>query len=512
MNSNLKILDCTLRDGGYYTDWDFSPQVVDAYIDAMNKLPIDYLEVGYRNNPSKDYIGKFGYTPISVLRHLRNNSIKKLVVMLNEKSTLPSDLDNLLKPIQGLVDMVRIAIDPKNFDRAIILAKAVKNYGFEVGFNTMYMSKWHDYEGFLSNLNKIDDIADLFCMVDSFGGVFPEDVKEIFKKVKNNTSCPIGFHGHNNLQMGLVNTIAAVDCGVDYVDATVLGMGRGAGNLNMELLLTYLNKKGLEVDFNILGDVITAFTPLYERYKWGTSLPYMLSGANSISQKEVMEWVNNRAYSFNSIVRALDNKKNNLKDNARYPLFQQQNVSKALIIGGGNSCKDHLDAIKQYIKFNPDIPLIFVTARYAANYNDIPNKKYYCLVGNEAKRLKNNIKEKDFNGTCVLAPYPRLMGTEVPDYAERFTFELPEITFTSSYSDSCTTVALQTALLLGIKEINVVGYDGYKGEVLSEKEMELSNENKTIFDNFQKNTGVVITSLTPSLYKSLNVKSIYQYL
>lgn len=511
MSAKFKILDCTLRDGGYYTDWDFSRQVIDAYIDAMNKLPIDYLEVGYRNNPSKKYLGKLGYTPIYVLQHLRNTCTKKLVVMLNEKNTLPSDLDNLLKPIQGLVDMVRIAIDPQNFNRAVILAKAVKNYGFEVGFNTMYMSKWHDYDGFLSNLNKIDGIADLFCMVDSFGGVFPEDVREIFKNVKNNTSCPIGFHGHNNLQMGLINTITAIDCGVDYVDATILGMGRGAGNLNMELLLTYLNKRGVKVDFNVLGDVITAFTPLYEKCKWGPTLPYMLSGANSIPQKEVMEWVNNRAYSFNSIVRALDNKKNNLKDNARYPLLQQKNYLKVLVVGGGNTSKEHFEAIKEFIFANPHMPVIFVTARHAAYYNDIPNEKYYCLVGNEAKRLKNNIKKYEFNGFCVLSPYPRLMGTEVPEYAEQQTFELPKITFTSSYLDSCTTVALQTALVLGAKEINIVGYDGYKGKVLSDKEMSLSNENRILFEDFQKNAGAVIVSLTPSLYKSLYVKSIYQF-
>lgn len=323
----FKILDCTLRDGGYYTNWDFSPEVIDAYIQAMNQLPIDYLEIGYRNIPSKVYLGKLGYSPVSVLRHLRAMCAKKLVVMLNEKDVRSTNLKYLLIPIQGLVDMVRIAIDPNNFDRALTLAQEIKSMGFEVGFNVMYMSKWHEYKNFLSKLNKLDSIVDLFCMVDSFGGVTPKDVKEIFQIVKSNTSCPIGFHGHNNLQMGLINTLTAIDCGIDYVDATILGMGRGAGNLNMELLLTCLNKRGLDVDFNVLGDVITAFQPLYEQYKWGTNLPYMISGANSIPQKEVMEWATNRTYSFNSIVRALNNKKNNVKDNARYPLLQAQTVS-----------------------------------------------------------------------------------------------------------------------------------------------------------------------------------------
>lgn len=508
----MKILDCTLRDGGYYTNWDFPSRIVDSYIEAMNQLPIDYLEVGYRNNPSKEYLGEFGYTPVSSLQQLRKKCSKKIVVMLNEKSTKPEDLDILLKPIVGLADMIRIAIDPKNFDRALVLAKAVKALGVEVGFNTMYMSKWHEYEGFIDKLSQLNGVVDLFCMVDSFGGVNPTEVFDLYKKVKEHTNVPIGFHGHNNLQLGLINTLTAIECGVDYVDATILGMGRGAGNLNMELLLTALNKKGLEVDFNVLGDVISSFMPLHNKYQWGTSLPYMLSGANSMPQKDVMEWVSNRAYSFNSIVRALDNKKNHLKDNAHYPLFKAPCSDKVLIIGGGNSCVEHQEAIKQYAQLCHDMPLIFVTARHAAIYNELPNPKYYCLVGNEAKRMSKNLSEKDFYGTCLLAPYPRVMGTEVPAYAEKQTYELKDITFTSSYLDSCTTIALQAALAMDAKEVNIVGYDGYKGEVLSEKEMELSNENKILFESITGVDGIKVRSLTPTLYKSLNVESIYQYL
>ena len=508
----MKLLDCTIRDGGYYTLWDFPSQVVSAYIEAMNKLPIDYLEVGYRNNPSKEYLGEFGYSPVSTLRRLRKDCCKKIVVMLNEKSTRLEDLDNLLKPIQGLVDMVRIAIDPKNFDRALVLAKEVKKQGFEVGFNTMYMSKWNEYEGFLDKLRQLDQVVDLFCMVDSFGGVTPMDVRSLFEVVKQRTTVPIGFHGHNNMQLGLINTLTAIECGADYVDATILGMGRGAGNLNMELLLTYLNKGGFPVDFNVLGEVITAFHTLYENYRWGTNLPYMISGANSLPQKEVMEWVSNRTYSFNSIVRALDNKKNNQKDNARYPLFKAHSAERVLIVGGGNSCLVHQQAVKQFAALIPSMPLIFVTSRYAALYNDLSNPKYYCLVGNEAKRLSRNVSEKDFNGVCLLAPYPRRMGTEVPPYAERLTYELDNITFTHSYLDSCTTLALQAAIAMEAKEVNIIGYDGYKGEVLSEKEMELTNENKTLFEAFKDAQGVELRSLTPSLYKSLKVESIYQFL
>lgn len=508
-----KILDCTLRDGGYYTNWDFSYEVVANYIEATNKLPVDYLEVGYRNKPTAEYMGKFGYTPVSVLKKLRESSSKKLAVMLNEKSTTPDDLDELLTPVKGLADMVRIAVDPQNFQRAIALAKAVKGYGFEVAFNTMYMSKWStEYEGFLDNLSEINGVADLFCMVDSFGGITPEEVKEITRKVKANTTCAIGFHGHNNLQLGLVNTLTAIACGVDFVDATVLGMGRGAGNLNMELLLTYLKNEGLEVDFNVLGDYVSNFQPLLDKYRWGTNLPYMISGANSIPQKEVMEWVTNRAYSFNSIVRALDNKRSHVADNAHYPLLDIRPKDKVLIVGGGNSAFEHQNAIKEFLKNRPDVAVVFATCRHAATYLDIPNDKYYCLVGNEAKRMKRNIQEEAFSGKCILAPFPRKMGTEVPEFAQNSTFELKEISFAADYLDSCTAMALQTALALEAKNVWVIGYDGYKGEVLSEKEMDLTNENRTLFADFKAYFKKPLISLTDTLYKELEVKSIYQFI
>lgn len=507
------ILDCTFRDGGYYTDWDFSRDIVNSYLMGMNKLPIDYLELGYRNNPEKEYLGEFGYCPVYLLKQIRELSQKKLAVMLNEKSTKVEDLAQLTKPINGLVDMIRLAVDPKNLLRAITLAKAIKKQGFEVGFNIMYMSKWDQYKDFYENLPEINGVVDIMNMVDSFGGVMPKEVEEIIKKLRQILTCKIGFHGHNNLEMALINTLTAIDCGVDSVDATILGMGRGAGNLNTELLLTYLNHNGLEVDFNSLSDIIAAFQPLLAKYSWGTQLPYMISGANSLPQKEVMALVTNRVYSFDSIVRGLQNKKDNVEDNAKYPILKDDiQYDTVIIVGGGESPSLHLEGIKNFIKNKENIALVFATARHAGKYLDIEVPHYYCLLGREAKRLKANVRAEQFNATCVLPPYPRKLGTDVPEYAEKATYELPEIVFTKVYLDSCTTLAIQTALNICNGEIYVVGYDGYPGSVLSEKEMELTNENRTLFGDYHKFTGKKLVALTQSLYNELEVKSLYQFI
>ena len=368
--TNIKLLDCTLRDGGYYTNWNFDDNVVDAYISAMNKLPIDYIELGYRNNPHSEYLGKFAYTPKSVLTHIKSLSDKQLVLMINDKDTEPKDVPTLLQPICGLVDMIRIATAPEKILHALKLSEEIKKFGLKVSLNVMYMSTWLKNPDFMSNLKYLDGIVDLLCMVDSFGGIFPDDLKKIVTVVKENTSCPLGFHGHNNLQMGLINAVTAVECGVDCIDSTISGMGRGAGNLSTELLLTYLSENGLDVDLNVVGEVVSLFNPLLEKYQWGTNLPYMISGAYSIPQKDVMSWVSNRAYSFNSIVRALDNKRTNKKDNAKFPLFvANENVNNVLIIGGGASVKEHLNAIKEYIRKYNSV-LIFATCRWASYFQD----------------------------------------------------------------------------------------------------------------------------------------------
>ena len=510
----MYILDCTLRDGGYYTNWDFNSTIVDAYIKAMNELPIDYLELGYRSNPSPEYLGKFGYCPLSVIRHIRMNSRQKLAVMLNEKSTNPDDLRHLVAPLKGVIDMIRLAVDPKNLDRAVVLAEAVRSYGFEVAFNMMYMSKWGQYDGLFDKLSKLNGVVDIFNMVDSYGSITPKEVSEIINLVKKKLSCKIGFHGHNNLQLGLINTLTAIDCGVDSVDATILGMGRGAGNLNMELLLTYLNKhSGLSVNFNELGEAIQAFMPLYEKYRWGTSLPYMISGANSFPQKEVMEWVSNRVYSFNSIVRALDNRKENKEDNAKYPEFEiKRRYKQVLVVGGGNTVVEHIDAISEFLKKYPDTAVVLSTARHASLFlnKDVP--LFYCLVGNEGHRLAANVGVKLYSGICILPPYPRTMGTEVPSFAAQSTYELKNISFIDGYKDSVTTIAIQLALNLTDGDVFVVGYDGYPGSVLSEKEVSLTHENNEIFLAYQKRRGAHLKSLTPSIYRTLEVVSIYQFI
>lgn len=509
----MKILDCTLRDGGYYTNWDFDASLVDNYLENTNKLPIDYLEVGYRSKPMKGYLGEYFYCPDYLLSYIRAKSTKKIVIILNEKDVRPDDLQELLLPCVGKVDMIRIALDPAQISRAITLAKKIKElFDFEVGFNVMYMSSWKQSPEFLDELVHLEGFVDYFYMVDSYGGVYPNDITDLINIVKSNTNVPLGFHGHNNLELGLINTLTAIDNGVSIVDATITGMGRGAGNLKTELLLTALNtRQQLPVDFNALSDVVDGFLQLQKQYEWGTNLPYMVSGSNSLPQKDVMDWVSSGTISFNSIVRALQNQKAGIQDNEKFNIFNPStSIKEVMIVGGGPSVKDHLTATLEYLEAHPDTAIIHASAKNAMYFQHLNNNQFFCLVGNEGNRLEKVFQDlTHFKGQCILPPFPRKMGTYVPQAVSDLTKELSEINFTDKYKETHSGIAIQTALLLQAHNILLAGYDGYHQMAMNEKEKELYNENQYLFAKASE--GISICSIVPTAY-NVPIQSIYALL
>jgi 4-hydroxy 2-oxovalerate aldolase len=514
MKANIKILDCTLRDGGYYTNWDFEKHIVDSYLNCLNELPVDYLEIGYRNNPKKDYQGKYFYSPLFELQDIRLKSNKKIVIILDEKDVNPQDVKALLTPCIGLVDMVRIALAPENLVRALKLAEELRKMNFEVGFNVMYMSKWKENPSFISNLSQLGDLADYFYMVDSYGGVYPKNVIETIELVREKTDVKLGFHGHNNLELALINSLTAIEHGVEIIDTTVLGMGRGAGNLKTELLLTVLASKfGAEVDFNALGLLVQSFEGLQKEHEWGTNLPYMISGSNSLPQKDVMDWVTARYYSLNSIVRALDNQSQGIQDNEKFETLKTEKVKNVMIIGGGPSARTHAEGIEEFISKTEDISIIHASSKNAKQYLHLKVPQYFCLVGNEGYRMEKVFENlSNFQGTCVLPPFPRKMGTYVPDQIKEKCFELKQISFTSELIDSHTTLALETALNMSPENIFMIGYDGYINSTMSSTERILAEENTRLFAEFKKKSEVNLISFSPTTYSPLEVESVYSIL
>jgi len=511
----MQILDCTLRDGGYYTNWNFDLELVHDYIETTNKLPIEYLEIGYRSKELNGYYGEYFYCPDYIIDMFSDMSNKKLAVLVNEKDISPEEVWTILSPCIGKLTMIRIAVNPDRLDTALLVALEIKKLGFEVAFNLMYMSKWMSNTDFINSLCRVDGIVDYLYLVDSYGGIYPADVKKVISQIQLITKTQLGFHGHNNLELALINTLTAKESGVSVSDVTVTGMGRGAGNLSTELLLTALDAQGqLNVDYNALAAIVEGFTYLKREHEWGTNLAYMVSGGYSLPQKDVMQSFAKRYYSLESIIAALTSSKG-FKNNESKAFdklrdrFKSKKIEKALLIGGGSSISKNIRAIEIFLKNNEDVVLIHASAKNSSYFKIFSGRNIYCLVGNEGHRLREVLGDvSSFSDICVVPKMPRKMGTYVPDEVVASVCELEEMFFSPDLGDAHTAIALQACVELGIKSVYAVGYDGYTNSEITKKELQLSKENESIFDEFSSSYGELI-SLTETKYELLKKSSVY---
>jgi 4-hydroxy 2-oxovalerate aldolase len=181
-----------------------------------------------------------------------------------------------------------------------------------------------------------------------------------------------------------------------------------------------------------------------------------------------------------------------------------------LIIGGGPSAQIHSKAIEEFILKSDDIVVIHASSKNAKHFLHLDVPQYFCLVGNEGYRMEKVFEDiSEFHGKCVLPPFPRKMGTYVPDQIKGKCFELEKVSFTDILNDSHTALALQTCLNLQPENIFLAGYDGYFGSELNVLDRLLTKENETLFSEFIEFTGLDLVSLCPTLYSSLNISSVY---
>ncbi|MGM0933351.1 MAG: aldolase catalytic domain-containing protein [Bacteroidota bacterium] len=505
----ISFLDCTLRDGGYYTNWDFDPSLVDQYFTAMNNLPVDYVEIGYRSKPAENYAGEFYFLPLFVLEKCKTKTDKKLAVILNEKDIKKEDLIELLRPCKGIVELIRLAVAPANINRALELAGLIKDMEFGVSFNLMYASEWQ--EDLLSEeiYDALNNKVDFFYVVDSFGGMYPSEISGIFSGLKRKLNIKLGFHGHNNLEMSLVNSLAAMENGADIIDATICGMGRGAGNLKTELLLTVLHKKyKLPVDFDSLNTLTESFLELKRIYNWGTSLPYMVSGAFSLPQGTVVSQVKKRYFSLNSIVKQVTTG-TDISNQHKYPLFEsKEGLHEALIVGGGNTPERFSDALIIYLSKNPDTVIIHSSSKNVKIFEGFKNLQIHCLPGKEAERLDNILSEKDSSKRImVIPPYGFIQG-HIPEKFQSQTKGLKTLSFSVSKEISATAMAMEIAKTLSVSQVLLTGFDGYEEDIKKE-ELELFEENELIFKAVAGKMNLM--AITPTYY-SIPSTSIFSLL
>jgi len=277
----IKVLDCTVRDGGLMNNHNFDLRFVREVYKALSEAGIDYMEIGYKNSQrlfsAKEY-GKWKFCADQDIREVIKGieSPTKISVMVDVDRV---DIDDVLPKKDSPVDMIRVATYVKDVDKAIFLTNHFADKGYETAVNIMAISRALDNEltECLQQLEK-ECKAKIINIVDSFGSLYQETTEFLIKKAKSILkSKEVGMHAHNNQQLAFANTIEAIIHDANYVDTTIFGLGRAAGNCPTELILGFL--KNPKYDIRPILDVISKeFIPLQKKIEWGYFIPYAITG------------------------------------------------------------------------------------------------------------------------------------------------------------------------------------------------------------------------------------------
>jgi len=206
----------------------------------------------------------------------------------------------------------------------------------------------------------------------------------------------------------------------------------------------------------------------------------------------------------------LQNKKNKLIDNIKLKIFKNHHqFNSALIIGGGTSVKKHIQVIKKYLSLNTNVALIHAGCRNFELFKDLNVQQFVCLAGSESNKFDLlKISPNSIDIKLIIAPYPREMGTFLPENFDNNIFELGSYTFTKKYYDSPFAIALQLALEVNADKVDLIGFDGYNLNS-SNKMLQVINENQYLIDNFNLKSNIKINSFTLTKYNNTSTKSIF---
>ncbi len=527
---NFSILDCTLRDGGYYNDWDFDSEVVEQYLNSVASAKIDYVELGLRNFAKRGFLGAFAYTTEDFLNSLELPPGPIYGVMVDAKTILEADMsvedavNTLFVPSKdSKIGLVRVAAHFHEVEFSAPIVDCLKKLGYTVGFNLMQSGgKPTDIIADKARQAASWEGLDILYFADSLGNMNGEEVQRIVNSLRLFWNGPLGIHTHNNMGKGLDNTLTAMDAGVTWLDMTITGMGRGAGNTQTENFLAYLDNK-IKSQYNpkpIYELAIRHFESMQKEYGWGSNLLYFLGAKNDVHPTYIQNLLSNTHYGTDEIIGAIDylsqlegttsyngavldsalsfsSEKTEVTGSKEIQgLFDGKDV---LIIANAPNTEKYSNAIEQYIVKNKPL-VISINAAQNVSSELID----YYAVSHNSKFLSQSKVYKSLDKPIIL---PRcrftelelneLKGLTLVDYGLQVSKNKFEIngTYTVTPYDITVAYVLGAIMESKVQSISAVGFDGYIQDDIRQQEM------VDILNRYQSNPNAVeIVSLTPTTY------------
>ncbi|MCM1251811.1 MAG: 4-hydroxy-2-ketovalerate aldolase [Clostridium sp.] len=519
---NIKLLDCTLRDGGYINDWDFGYHTIKNIIRQLVKSQTDYVEIGFLRNCEYNR-DKALYNNcaemLPVLPEKKGNTVFTAMALHNKY-----DVDKL-EPYDGrTIDAVRVTFHDYDIDEGLAFIKKVKEKGYKVFCNPINIMGYSDNK-ILELLNKVNQIQPYaFSIVDTFGSMMKSDLLRIYSLIEHNLdkSIVIGLHLHENLALSysLAQDFIAMKSSErkSVIDASMLGMGRTPGNLCMELIMDYMNKtQGTVYDVNpVLDGIDDYIIQLKQIEPWGYSTAYALSAKFNLHRNYAEFLLGKgrlRAKQINQILASIAENKKTAYDEAYieelYQKFQNHEVDdaaliarlhndlkgrKILILAPGSSIVRQKEEIETFIQ--KESPVIisanFASADYRQDYIFVSNAMRYGAL-DEQRKESTILITSNLMDVCE--------EQNVLNYAELSFDE-------KGNCDNCVIMLMKLLIKLGIERVSIAGFDGYQGTggnyvtsyMASQhtKGMEENIRNRRYLEDIRKQ--IEVAFLTDSLY------------
>ena len=528
INNKINLLDCTLRDGGYYNNWFFEKKLINEYLRVMNLINIDYVEIGFRFLDKVKTKGPCAYSEEIFLRSLKIPKNLKIGVMINaadfvgQTNIIEIAKKNFKPKKKSVISLIRIACHYHEVKEILPLIQWLKKSGYKVGVNIMQIPELSSREinNVVKEIKKTK--ADILYFADSMGSLDAIKTKKIINQIKSLWKKSTGIHTHDNMGKALENSIIAINNSVNWIDCTVTGMGRGPGNTKTEYLVLELNRKKEHL-ISLLNLIKNYFEPLKERYKWGSNPFYYFAGLNSIHPTFVQEMLNDNSFEPEDIYNNLKNlstvggrkfskelislgkkyyRKINKGDWDPSTVIKNRNV---LIIGPGISVNKFKSNIIKFIKKNKPIVLVLNAI------NPIPKKYVYANVVCHTLRLLSDISKYKKSNKYLITPFSSFSkNIKTKIYTKKilnFGLQVKNNKFKFDKNYVVLPNSLVITYTLGIctsgqcKKIFLAGLDGYNKNSPKKFEMDDVIQNYKLESKARK-----IVSLTPTNYKIKKIK------
>ncbi len=311
VRADVKVVDATIRDGGLCNNFNFTDEFVRELYKTNIKSGIDYMEFGYKASKtlfSVNDFGKWKFCDEADIRSIIGDNISDMKIAVMADVGRCDFKTDFLPKNESVIDMVRVACYIHQIPSAIEMIEYLHNLGYETTCNIMAISQ--------ANSKQVEEALEMLCttnvdviyLVDSYGSLFPENAAELartYLEYAEKSGKKIGFHGHNNQNLAFANTIETMSYGVSYLDATAQGMGRGAGNCAMELLLGFLKNPKYSL-YSLLQFIEKYMIPLKESgVVWGYDLQYMFTGQLNRHPREAMAFTEDKRKDYCEFYKSL---------------------------------------------------------------------------------------------------------------------------------------------------------------------------------------------------------------